>query len=77
MAHKREAEIMTGPNLRAYMSWREKPWEVDDLLYERLPMLAVRNYLNSDYDRQWPLCWSQGRNLRLGLSVCIEALKSP
>jgi hypothetical protein len=68
-------QIMTRSNLRIYMKWRDKPWEVDDILYERLPMLAVRNYLNDDAKDQWPLCWTQGRPLRLGLSVCIEALK--
>lgn len=69
-------QIMTGLNLKVYMKWRKKPWEVDDLLYERLPMLAVRNYLDDDEGQHGPLCWTPGRSLRLGLSVCIEALKS-
>jgi len=35
-------------------------------------MLAVRNYLNDDGRRQWPLCWNQNHSLRLGLAVCVE-----
>ncbi len=73
---KPPAQIMTRQNLKAYMTWRGKPWKVDDLLYERLPMLAVRNYLNDDDEDYWPLCWNENRSLRLGLSVCAEALKS-
>jgi hypothetical protein len=69
-------EIMTGQNLAAYMAWRGKPWQVDDLLYERLPMLAIRSYLTDDKDHQWPLCWKKGRSFRLGLVFCIDALKS-
>jgi hypothetical protein len=69
------ARIITPQNLKAYMTWRGKPWKVDDILYERLPMLAVRNYLNSDDEDYWPLCWNENRSLRLGLAVCVEALK--
>jgi hypothetical protein len=69
-------QIMTIQNLNTYMKWRGSPWKVDDLLYERLPMLAVRNYLSEENDENWPLCWTKGRPIRLGLSTCIEGLKS-
>lgn len=75
MAQNGEQGLLTAENLEKYMAWRDKPWEVDDLIYERLPMMAVRNYLNDDEDEQWPLCWNQGRSTRIGLALCIEALK--
>jgi len=75
VAHNGYVHTMTRTNLTAYMKWRAKPWEVDDLLYERMPMLAVRNYL-SEESNEWPLCWTKGRPIRLGLSTCIEALKA-
>jgi len=68
--------ILAPQNLKAYMRWREKPWEVDALLYERLPMVAVRNYISASGDDEWPLCWQKGRTVRLGLAICIESLKS-
>jgi hypothetical protein len=69
-------QVMTRENLREYMKWRKKPWPIGDGLYERLPMLAVRNYLsNADDAEDWPLCWTRGRNIRVGLSVCTEMLR--
>jgi hypothetical protein len=40
-------------------------------------MLAVRNYLNGYEDEaDWPLCWESRRGIRLGLTVCLETLKT-
>jgi len=67
--------ILNHTNLDTYLTWRRKPWGVADLFYERLPMLAVRNYLGAGDAHEWPLCWTEGRGLRRGLSLCIEFLR--
>jgi hypothetical protein len=68
--------ILTRDNLEAYMKWKDKPWGVADLLYERVPMLTVRNYIASANDDNWPLCWSRGYGLQRGLALCIDFLRN-
>lgn len=67
--------ILTEENLTAYITWRGKPWGVADLLYERVPMLTIRNYISEENGQEWPLCWSSGRALGRGLALCIDFLR--
>jgi hypothetical protein len=70
-------KILCAKNLKRYLKKRDKPWGIDSLIYERLPVLAVRNYLN-DYEdeNEWPLCWQGRRGIEIGLAVSLETLKA-
>lgn len=70
------AHILTEQNVKAYATWKGQPWGIAELLYDQLPMLAIRNYLTEDEDdRSWPLCWAKGRCIRHGIRECIELLR--
>jgi hypothetical protein len=68
--------ILTKDNLDQYLDWNDCPWGAADLLYERLPMLTIRNYISCEDDATWPLCWMPGVGLRRGLTLCIDFLRA-
>lgn len=68
--------ILTKDNLDQYLDWKDCPWGAADLLYERLPMLTIRNYISCKEDATWPLCWTPGVGLRRGLALCIDFLRA-
>ncbi len=68
--------VLTKDNLDEYLNWSNRPWRAADLLYERLPMLTIRNYLSCEDDRTFPLCWTRGLGLRRGLSLCTDFLRA-
>ena len=57
------SEILNLANLRAYASGQQRGtqprWPIPELLHQRVPVLAYRNYLNNDHKNQWPLCWEK------------------
>jgi hypothetical protein len=69
-------QILTKDNLDHYLDWTDRPWGGADLLYERLPMLTIRNYISCEDDSTWPLCWVPGLGLRRGLTLCIDFLRA-
>lgn len=68
-------QILTAVNLQAYFDWAASPWRAADLLYERVPMLAIRSYITEGKGANWPLCWTKGRALDRGLALCINFLR--
>jgi len=71
-------DIFRLENLKAYIrkcnNGTAPNWPVDDLLYIRLPVLAVRNYLNNNSFSNWTLSWQKGRNLRMAFQIAGSIL---
>jgi hypothetical protein len=51
---EQKADNLTANDLKAYEAWRKKPWSINDMNYERMPMLALRNYLSTEPPDEWP-----------------------
>jgi hypothetical protein len=67
-------DILTVKNLTAYIRKSKNgagpDWTVDDLLYIRLPVLAVRNYLSETATpNNWTLTWKKDRNMRMAFRM--------
>jgi hypothetical protein len=66
-------QILDSRNLESYIRKCKKGtapgWPVDELLYIRLPVLAVRNYLNDGSNSNWTLTWKKGRNMRMAFQI--------
>src|SRR5215813_2639213 len=67
--------IMTLANLESYRTGGNQPgWPITELLYQKVPILAYRNYLCKD-DKDWPLCWDEGR-IEVALALTVSILKA-
>jgi len=75
--------IFNTKNLRAYVrkynAGKDFPdWPLEDLVYIRIPALAIRNM---DYDEDvgshklWPLSWRKKKNSALAISITATLLK--
>jgi hypothetical protein len=71
-------DIFNLKNLKAYMrkcnNGVAPNWPVDDLLYIRLPVLAVRNYFNNSSASNWTLTWEKGRNMTMAFQIAGSIL---
>jgi hypothetical protein len=71
-------QILSLANLRAYTAQQQrgtKPtWPIAEMLYQRVPVLAYRDYLNNYVDKQWPLCWER-RRIAPALNLAGNILK--
>ena len=68
-------KILNLANLQSYGTGKNQPgWPIPELLYQKLPVLAYRNYFCSD-DTYWPLCWDKGR-VEVALSLTASILKA-
>jgi hypothetical protein len=70
--------ILKLANLRAYTRGQQQgtlpQWPIAEMLYQRVPVLAYRNYLNNDNRNQWPLCW-EARRIVPALELAGNILK--
>jgi hypothetical protein len=70
--------ILTSTNLHSYISCAQPEsqpdWPVQELLYQKVPVLASRNYLNDDTSNRWPLCWKEP-SIIPALRMTAEILK--
>lgn len=67
-------DILNVKNLTAYIRKSNigagPAWPVSDLLYIRLPVLAVRNYFNEIAPRDnWTLTWKRGSDMRMAFRM--------
>ena len=49
-------------------------WLAEDGLYEKFPILSLRN--RNEYDDEWPLTWARNRNLPIAISLVGNSLKA-
>ncbi len=69
-------KILNQTNLESYLKNPQQPWAPDSLLYECFPVLVVRNYLTSEEEEdEFPLLWTPGRHLQVGVAAAIAVLK--
>jgi hypothetical protein len=72
------ARILTSTNFHSYVSCAQPKgqpeWLVQNLLYEKVPILAFRNYLNDYSGDEWPLCWEEAHIIP-ALRMTAEILK--
>lgn len=50
-------------------------WYIPDILYARIPTLALRN-LNEDPKKEWPLIWKQDKILAQAILLTLDTLKA-
>ena len=67
-------DILNIRNLTAYIRKSRNGvgpgWPVDDLLYIRLPVLAIRNYFSEcATSNNWTLTWQKGRDMRMAFRI--------
>ncbi len=68
-------EILSLHNLESYRTGKNQPgWPIPELLYQKIPVLAYRNYFCND-DKGWPLSWDKGR-VEVALTLTVSILKA-
>lgn len=77
--------ILNYANFRAFVTRRgirksreeELNWLLREQIWQRLPVLALRNRQPADDDKKlWHLVWSRSANTRLAVVVTLETLRS-